>query len=238
MAANNEIGTMADLAAIGRIAKAREVFFHVDAAQSAGLVELNVDACGADLISLSAHKIYGPKGVGALYLRRREPRVRLDPTIFGGGQERGYRSGTLNVPGIVGMGEAARIAETRRPELAKHVRAAARACWDALLESDCQVTLNGPPIDVRLPGNLSLTFEDHIDALELLSDCAEVAAATGSACTSAIPEPSHVLKAIGLKSAASNATVRLGFGQGQGVDEGRAAAAGLIKSLKRLSTSS
>jgi len=208
---NNEIGTLNDIAAIGRIAKEHGVLFHCDAVQSLGKVFLDVEAMGIDLLSLSAHKAYGPKGVGALYCRRREPRVRLEPILHGGGHERGFRSGTLNVPGIVGFGKACQIACEEREEETTRVSGLRELLLQEITGSLAGVTRNGHPVDT-LPGNLNLSFAD-VDGMNLLRGLPEIALSLGSACTSALPEPSRVLRAIGVSPELSGSSIRFGVGR-------------------------
>lgn len=212
MAANNEIGTLQPLAEIGRICAEAGAHFHTDAAQAAGKIPLNVAEMGVALLSLSAHKMYGPKGIGALYVRRR-PRVRLEPLFDGGGQERGLRSGTLPAPLCVGFGKAAEIAaealEAGEPE---SLRTRARWLLERLAQRCPGVALNGPPIEERLPGNLNLRLPG-VAAIELIEAVPELALSTGSACSSAAVEPSYVLRAIGLDDEAAAECLRLGVGR-------------------------
>lgn len=211
MHANNEIGTVQPIAAIGRVARDAGVLFHCDAAQSAGKLPLDVAALGVDLLSLTAHKLYGPKGCGALYVRSSTPRVRLTAQMHGGGHERGMRSGTLNVPGIVGLGRACAIATTEMgPEQARLGALRERLHRGLIARLDA-VRLNGPAGD-RLAGNLHLTFEG-VDGDALLAALQDVALSSGSACTSAALEPSHVLRAIGLDDDAAQASIRFGIGR-------------------------
>jgi cysteine desulfurase len=211
MAVNNEIGVIQDLAAIGEVAKRHGALFHVDAAQGAGRIPLDVGAIRADLLSLSGHKIYGPKGIGALYLRRR-PRVRLVPLFSGGGQERGLRSGTLPAPLIMGLGEACRIARQEMALDAGRI-AGQRDRFLAALEALVPgLTLNGDA-DRRVAGNLSLAFPGGVTAQQLMEAAPELCLSTGSACSSAEVEPSHVLKALGLPEARARATLRIGIGR-------------------------
>jgi cysteine desulfurase len=211
MAANNEIGTLQPIREIRRLCKERGVLFHSDAAQAAGKMSLDVEEMGVDLLSVSAHKMYGPKGVGALYVRRRDPRVRLEPQMDGGGQERGLRSGTSNVPAIVGFGVACELCrqemagEARRlTELREQLR---RGVQDELSD----VTLNGHPTE-RLPGNLNLSFAG-VKGEALLMALRDVALSSGSACMTASVEPSYVLKALGLDDELAHASIRFGLGR-------------------------
>jgi cysteine desulfurase len=211
MAANNEIGTVQPIQDIGRLCKDRGVLFHCDAAQAAGKLPLDVNALGVDLLSLSAHKMYGPKGVGALYVRRRDPRVRLDPLIDGGGHERGMRSGTLAVPEIVGFGRACMLCQaemTTEAERLTHLRERLR---QGIMDRLDEVFLNGHPTE-RLPGNLNLSFA-YVEGEALLMALKNVAVSSGSACTSANPEPSYVLKALGVNDDLAHGSIRLGLGR-------------------------
>jgi len=217
MHANNEIGVVQPLAELGRLAKRRGVFFHSDAAQSAGKVPLDVQALGLDLVSLSAHKLYGPKGVGALYVRRRDPRVRLLPELDGGGHERGLRSGTPNVPGIVGFGAACALAARLREDEAARLLALRERLRTGIVAALPEVRLNGHPTQ-RLPGNLNLAFAG-VEGESVLLGMADVALSSGSACTSASLEPSHVLKAIGLPDDLAHGSLRFGLGRFTTEDE-------------------
>jgi len=211
MAANNETGTLHPIEAIGKIAKEKGVLFHCDATQAAGKVELDVNKQGVDLLSLSAHKFYGPKGVGCLYVRRRQPRVRLVPLLDGGGHERGMRSGTLNVTGVVGMGEAARLA---REEMATEVPRllALRDRLDAGIRKRIPDTVtNGNP-DFRLPHLTNLSFP-YVEGESLIMGVKEIAVSSGSACTSASLEPSYVLKSMGLDDELAHSSMRFSLGR-------------------------
>ncbi len=211
MAVNNEIGVIQDLAAIGAMAKEAGALFHTDAAQAAGRIPLDVADIQADLLSLSGHKIYGPKGIGALYVRRR-PRVRLAPLFSGGGQERGLRSGTLPAPLVVGLGEAARLAAIEGLLDAGRIRDQRDRFLAALRAAVPGVRLNADA-EHRVPGNLNLTFPGEIDAQAIMAAAPGVCVSTGSACSSAAIEPSYVLRAIGLPEAEARATLRIGIGR-------------------------
>jgi cysteine desulfurase len=211
MAANNEVGTLHPLAEIGEVCRRRGVLFHTDAAQAAGKVPLDVEAMRLDLVSLSAHKMYGPKGVGALYVRRRNPTVRLEPMLEGGGHERGLRSGTLNVPGIVGFGVACRLCAAEMTAEADRLAALRDRLHSGIVEAIDGVTLNGPRGD-RLPGNLNLGFA-WVRGEALLMGLRGVAVSTGSACTTANPEASHVLRAMGVEEELAHASLRFGLGR-------------------------
>ncbi len=211
MAANNEIGVVQDVAAIGEIAKRHGALFHTDAAQAAGRIPLDVAAIRADLLSLSAHKVYGPKGVGALYVRRR-PRVRLSPLFSGGGQERGLRSGTLPAPLVVGFGEACRIAAIEGVLDAGRIAGQRDRLWVALEREVPGIVIHGNR-EARVSGNLSLGFPGGVTAQAIMAAAPAICVSTGSACSSAEIEASHVLKAIGLPEALARATLRIGIGR-------------------------
>jgi cysteine desulfurase len=209
MSANNEIGVLHPLGEIAEIAHAGGALFHCDAAQSAGLVPLNVKQIGVDLVSLSAHKMYGPKGVGALYVAKRNPAIDLEPLIDGGGHERGFRSGTLNVPAIVGFGRAAELCATDGATDTVRLRALRDRLWGALSILD-GVHLNGP-LEPRLPNNLNVRV-DHVHGESLLKAIAtDVAVSSGAACATASADPSHVLRAIGLTDEEARASIRFGL---------------------------
>jgi cysteine desulfurase len=211
MAANNEVGTLHPIAAFGAICKERGVLFHTDAAQAVGKIPIDVQAAGIDLLSISGHKIYGPKGIGALYVRRKNPRVLLEPLQFGGGQERGLRPGTLNVPGIVGLGAALAIAQVGMAEEASTVAALRDRLQAGIQARVGEVVLNGHPAE-RLPNNLNLSFA-YVEGEALLLALDEVAVSSGSACTSEKREPSHVLKAMGVSDAMAQTSLRFGLGR-------------------------
>jgi cysteine desulfurase len=211
MAANNEIGTLHPLQEIGKITKAKGIMFHTDAAQAAGKIPLNVQSMNIDLMSLSGHKIYGPKGIGALYVRSKNPRVKLAPLIHGGGHERGMRSGTLNVPGIVGMGKACEIAEEKMSEESMRLRFLRDKLEQALMKNLDPVYLNGHPTQ-RLPNNLNLSFA-FVKSEALIMEMKEIAVSSGATCASATQEPSYVLKAIGLNDELVRSSIRYGLGR-------------------------
>jgi cysteine desulfurase len=210
MAANNEVGTLQPLARIGRICQTRSVLFHTDATQAVGKVPIDVEAWGIGLLSISAHKIYGPKGVGALFVRHR-PRVRLVAQIDGGGHERGMRSGTLNVPGIVGLGYACEIARESMAEEAQRLSALRDRLLSGIQAELEGVHLNGHA-DETLPGCLNLSFVG-IDGESLLMGLSGIALSSGSACTSAALEPSYVLKALGVPDNLARSSLRFGLGR-------------------------
>lgn len=211
MAANNEIGTLNPIGEIGQICKEKGVLFHTDAVQAAGKIPLNVEAMGVDLMSLTAHKIYGPKGVAILYVRRKSPRVRLAPLIHGGGHERGMRSGTLNVPGIVGFGKAAELALHLLPVEPARIRRLRDKLWKGIQNNLDEVYLNGHPIE-RLPNNLNVSFA-FVEGESLMMGMKELAVSSGSACTSASLEPSYVLKSIGVGEDLAHTSIRFGLGR-------------------------
>jgi cysteine desulfurase len=219
MAANNEVGTINPVAAIGRLCRARGIVLHTDATQAVGKVPLDVETAAVDLLSLSAHKIYGPKGVGVLYVRRRDPAVRLAPLFDGGGHERGFRSGTVAVPLVVGLGEAAVLAaeEVAAGVEADRLRTLRDRLHTGLAARLPAVRLNGHPAD-RLPGNLNLSFAD-VDGEALMMALGDVAVSSGAACTSAHPEPSHVLRAMGVPEDLARASLRFGLGRFTTVEE-------------------
>ena len=230
MAANNEIGVIQPLAEIGALCRARGAYFHSDAAQALGKIPLDVNAMQIDLLSISGHKLYGPKGIGALYVRRR-PRVRLEPMMDGGGQERGLRSGTLAPALCVGLGMACRLAAQEMAEEAKRVAMLRHRLVGRLREADLPLTINGA-MDQRLDGNLNVAF-DGVPAHALLQALPELALSTGSACTSASVEPSYVLRALGVEDAAAAQSLRISIGRfntAEEIDEaGRLLAAAVNK---------
>ena len=211
MAANNEIGVLQPLEEIGRLCRERGVLFHTDAVQAYGKVPLDVEAMNIDLMSISAHKIYGPKGTGALYVRRKNPCAQLTPMIDGGGHERGMRSGTLNVPGIVGLGKAAELCAEQMPEESKRMAALRDRLKDGILAQLDGVYVNGS-MEHRLPNNLNLSFA-YVEGEALLMGMNDVAVSSGSACTSATPEPSYVLKALGVGDELAHTSIRFGLGR-------------------------
>jgi cysteine desulfurase len=211
MWANNEIGTINPIAEIGKLTRSKGVLLHTDAVQAAGKIPVNVDAANVDLLSLSAHKLYGPKGVGALYVRRK-PRVRLTPIIDGGGHERGLRSGTLNVPGIVGMGAACEVARLDLPVESARLSALRDRLYDKLKKAIPEAYVNGS-LEHRLPGNLNISFAFVEGESMLMSLNKAVAVSSGSACTSASLEPSYVLRALGLGDDLAHSSIRFGLGR-------------------------
>jgi cysteine desulfurase len=211
MAANNEVGVLQPVAEIGKLARERGVLFHTDAVQAAGKVPFDVNAMNVDMASLSAHKMYGPKGVGALYVRRRNPRVLLTPIIDGGGHERGMRSGTLNVPGIVGFGKAAALCREELAAESARLTALRDRLADGLRSRLDDISINGSMAH-RLPGNLNVSFA-YVEGESLLMGINDVAVSSGSACTSATLEPSYVLKALGVGDDMAHSSIRFGLGR-------------------------
>jgi cysteine desulfurase len=211
MAANNETGTLHPIAEIGKVTRARGVLLHTDATQAVGRLPIDVEVMGIDLLSLSAHKMYGPKGAGALYVRNHEPRVRLAPQIDGGGHERGLRSGTLNVPGIVGLGAAASLAAREMEAESVRLAGLRDRLFERLSERLDFVIAIGHPTE-RLPNTLSIAFA-CVEAEALIRTVTDVAVSTGSACTSAVLEPSHVLRAMGVPDDLVRGSIRLSLGR-------------------------
>jgi cysteine desulfurase len=230
MHANNEIGVIQDVAAIAGLARAAGALVHCDAAQSAGKVPVDVRALGVDLLTLSGHKFYGPKGIGALWVRRRPP-LALEPLAYGGGHEGGLRSGTLPVPLCVGLGAAARLAAAEREADAARERILRDRLWQRLRAEIPGAALNGD-LERRLPGNLSVCLP--VESSALLAALPELALSTGSACTSARPEPSHVLRALGLEPARALGSLRIGIGRGTSADEIERAADLIAERVGRL----
>jgi len=247
MLGNNEIGTIHPVAEIGALCRGRGVLFHTDAVQGFGKVPFDVEAMNVDLASISGHKIYAPKGVGALYVRARNPRVRVTPLQVGGGQERGLRSGTLNVPGIVALGKAAEIAVAEREDEARRLRLLRDRLSRSIVAALAGVSLNGPPlpelsadgnlaaggIDARLPGNLNLSFSG-VEGEALLLGMKDVAVSSGSACTSASLQPSHVLRAVGVPDDLAHASIRFGLGRSTTVEEIDFAVGATVAAVLRL----
>jgi len=217
MLANNEVGTIQPLGEIGRLCKTKGVLLHSDAVQGVGKIPVKVDDLGVDLLSLTAHKLYGPKGVGALYVRMADPRVRLIPQMDGGGHEKGRRSGTLNVPGIVGLGKACELAGRLMASEAVGLIALREHLRAALFVRLGHLHLNGHPTQ-RLPGNLNVSF-DLVDGEALLMSLKEVAVSSGSACTSATMQASHVLRAMGVGDELAHTSIRFGLGRNNSEEE-------------------
>lgn len=211
MAINNEIGVIQPMAEIGRLCKERGVLFFSDAAQAVGKIPVDVEAWNVDLLAFTAHKMYGPKGIGALWVRRRAPRVRLEPLFHGGGHERGLRSGTLAVPLIVAFGEAAEIAAREQPEEAKRLAGLRDRLLHGLQANLQHIYVNGS-LDHRSPGNLNVSFA-YVEGESLLMGISDIAVSSGSACTSASLEPSYVLKALGVGDELAHTSIRFGLGR-------------------------
>ena len=209
MHANNEIGVINDIASIGEICRERGVFYHVDAAQSAGKIEIDVEAMKIDLMSLSAHKMYGPKGVGVLYVRRK-PRVRLEAQMHGGGHERGMRSGTLPTHQLVGMGEACSIAKAEMEEEQARLLKLRKRLWNGLKDIE-EVYVSGD-MEQRLPGLINMSF-NYVEGESLIMSLPDLAISSGSACTSASLEPSYVLRALGLNDELAHSSLRFSVGR-------------------------
>ncbi|PYT29326.1 MAG: IscS subfamily cysteine desulfurase [Acidobacteria bacterium] len=232
MYANNEIGVIQPVKEIGKIAHEKGVLFHTDGVQAVGKVPVNVILDNIDLMSMSAHKIYGPKGVGALYVRRKSPRVQITAQMDGGGHERGMRSGTLNVPGIVGMGEACGICQQEMPEESKrlrHLRDKLRSTFERELD---EVFINGS-MEHRLPHNLNMSFA-YVEGESLLMGINDVAVSSGSACTSATLEPSYVLKALGVGDDLAHTSIRFGLGRFNTEEEVDYVAGRVIEVVRKL----
>jgi cysteine desulfurase len=247
MFGNNEIGTVHPLAAIGEVCRRRGVLFHTDAVQGFGKVPFDVESMKVDLASISGHKIYAPKGVGALYVRSRNPRVRLVPILVGGGQERGMRSGTLNVPGIVALGMAAQLSVAELAPESKRLRLLRARLFQGITSELTGVTLNGPPLprvdeagdllegeeDTRLPGNLNCSFAG-VEGEALVLGMKDIAVSSGSACTSASLQPSHVLRAVGVPDDLAHASIRFGLGRFTTAEEIDFAVTSVAATVRRL----
>jgi len=232
MHANNEIGVLQPIEEIGKLAKEKNVLFHVDAAQSVGKIPVGVEKLGIDLLAISAHKMYGPKGVGALYVRRKNPRVELSPMMDGGGHERGMRSGTLNVPGIVGLGKACELCQKEMAGEGERLRALRDKLKDAVLSQLDDTSINGSMMH-RLPGNLNLSFTG-LEGDALLMGINDVAVSSGSACTSATLEPSYVLRALGVSEDLAHSSIRFGLGRFNTEEEVDYVAGRVVETVKRL----
>ncbi|MCA8925600.1 MAG: IscS subfamily cysteine desulfurase [Planctomycetes bacterium] len=232
MAANNEIGVIQPLAEIGALCHAKKVLFFTDAAQAVGKIPMDVEAMNIDVLAISGHKVYGPKGIGALYVRRRKPRVRLAPLVHGGGHERGMRSGTLDVPSIVGLGKACEVAgEELEAESARLTKLRDRL-WNGLKAELDFIYLNGHETK-RLPNNLNVSFA-HVEGEGLMMAMKDLAVSSGSACTSASLEPSYVLKALGVGDELAHTSIRYGLGRFTTEEEVDFAIAQSVQAVKRL----
>jgi cysteine desulfurase len=232
MHANNEIGVLQPVREIGRIARERGVLFHTDATQAAGKVAVNVDEDNIDLMSLSGHKRYGPRGIGALYVRRKNPRVQLTAQMDGGGHERGMRSGTLNAPGIVGLGEACAICLREMAEESMRLAALRDRLKDKLEAGLDEIYINGS-MEHRLPNNLNVSFA-YVEGESLLMGINDIAVSSGSACTSATLEPSYVLRALGVGEDLAHTSIRFGLGRFNTEEEVDYVAARVIEVVKKL----
>ncbi|RMF40141.1 MAG: aminotransferase class V-fold PLP-dependent enzyme, partial [Planctomycetota bacterium] len=240
MLANNEIGTIQPVAAIAEWCRQLDVCVHTDATQAVGRIPVDVDSLDVDLLSFSAHKMYGPKGVGGLFVRRRERRIRLQPQILGGGHQHNMRSGTLNVPGIVGMATALKVCLDRMPAETERLMGLRKSLWERLCSQAPFVSLNGPALDEhpngalhRLPNNLNCSFYP-VEGQSLMLEVPQIAVSSGSACTSAHPEPSHVLRAIGLSLDEARSSLRFGLGRINTSEEVLAAADLIAEAAERL----
>jgi cysteine desulfurase len=232
MAANNEIGVLQPLAEIGHLCHQRGVLFHTDAAQATGKIPLDVEAMQIDLLSIAGHKMYAPKGVGALYVRRRGTPVELTPIMDGGGHEGGLRSGTLNVPGIVGLGKACELCRLEMPEESRRLAALRDRLKDGLLAGLDGIHINGS-LEHRLPNNLSVSFPG-IDVATLMAALSDIALSSGSACNSGTPEPSYVLQALGVSDEIANTPLRFGLGRFNTQEEIDYCLGRVVETVKRL----
>jgi len=232
MFANNEIGTIQPVADIGKLCKEKGVLFHTDAVQAVGKIPVDVEAMGIDLLSFTAHKMYGPKGIGALYVRKKNPRVRLEPIIDGGGHERGMRSGTLPVPLIAGFGAAAEIARLAMPEESKYVYGLRERLRHGIMSQLPETYVNGHPTE-RLPGNANISFA-YVEGEGLMMGIKDVAVSSGSACTSASLEPSYVLRALGVGDELAHSSIRFGLGRFNTVEEVDFTVDLLVREVRRL----
>jgi cysteine desulfurase len=232
MYANNEIGAVQPIEEIGKIAKEKGIFFHVDGVQAVGKISVDVQRDNIDMLSISAHKLYGPKGVGALYVRRRNPRVQLSAVIDGGGHERGMRSGTLNVPGIVGFGKACELCRLEMDAEAERLRRLRDRLKDAIMGSLDETYINGS-MTHRLPHSINISFA-YVEGESLLMGINDIAVSSGSACTSATLEPSYVLKALGVGEDLAHTSIRFGLGRFNTEEEVDYVAARVVETVTRL----
>jgi cysteine desulfurase len=232
MYANNEIGVIQPIAEIGKIAKEKGVFFHVDGVQAIGKIPVDVQKDGVDLLSISAHKLYGPKGVGALYVRRKNPRVQLTAIIDGGGHERGMRSGTLNVPGIVGLGKACDLCRQEMVEETARLSGLRDRLKNSIMGKLDETYINGS-MEYRLPHNINISFA-YVEGESLLMGINDVAVSSGSACTSATLEPSYVLKALGVGEDLAHTSIRFGLGRFNTIDEVDYVSNRVVETVERL----
>jgi len=232
MFGNNEIGTIQPIPEIGALCKEKGILFHTDATQAFGKVPIDVEAMGIDLLSASGHKVYGPKGVGCLYVRRRGPRVRCEPVLHGGGHERGMRSGTLNVPGIVGFGAAAAIAKAEMAAEGTRLTKLRDRLWTGLSSQLNDIYRNGDVLH-SLPGTLNVSFA-YVEGESLMMGFSNIAVSSGSACTSASLEPSYVLKALGVGDELAHSSIRFSLGRFNTTDEIEQAASQVVGTVRRL----
>ncbi len=232
MYANNEIGVIQPIEEIGKIAKEKGIFFHVDGVQAAGKIPVDVQRDGIDLLSISAHKIYGPKGVGALYVRRKNPRVQLSAILDGGGHERGMRSGTLNVPGIVGLGKACELCQQEMATESKKMIALRERLKNAIMSQLDECYINGS-MEHHLPNNINISFA-FVEGESLLMGINDVAVSSGSACTSATLEPSYVLKALGVGEDLAHTSIRFGLGRFNTEEEVDYVVSRVVETVNRL----
>ncbi|MFZ3332264.1 MAG: IscS subfamily cysteine desulfurase [Candidatus Acidiferrales bacterium] len=232
MYANNEIGVVQPIAEIGKIAKEKGVFFHVDGVQAVGKIPVDVQKDGIDMLSISAHKLYGPKGVGALYVRRKNPRVQLSAIIDGGGHERGMRSGTLNVPGIVGLGKACELCQQEMATESERLRRLRDRLKESIMSRLDETFINGSMVH-RLPHNINISFA-YVEGESLLMGINDIAVSSGSACTSATLEPSYVLKALGVGEDLAHTSIRFGLGRFNTEEEVDYVANRVVETVQRL----
>ena len=232
MYANNEIGVVQPIAEIGKIAKEKGIFFHVDGVQAIGKIPVDVQKDGIDLLSISAHKIYGPKGVGALYVRRKNPRVQLAAIIDGGGHERGMRSGTLNVPGIVGLGKACELCQQEMATESERLKRLRERLRESIMSRLDETFINGSMVH-RLPHNINISFA-YVEGESLLMGINDIAVSSGSACTSATLEPSYVLKALGVGEDLAHTSIRFGLGRFNTEEEVDYVANRVVETVQRL----
>jgi cysteine desulfurase len=232
MYANNEIGVVQPIAEIGKIAKEKGVFFHVDGVQAIGKIPVDVQKDGIDMLSISAHKLYGPKGVGALYVRRKNPRVQLSAIIDGGGHERGMRSGTLNVPGIVGLGKACELCQQEMATESERLRGLRERLKESIMSRLDETFINGSMVH-RLPHNINISFA-YVEGESLLMGINDIAVSSGSACTSATLEPSYVLKALGVGEDLAHTSIRFGLGRFNTEEEVDYVANRVVETVQRL----
>ncbi len=232
MHANNEIGVIQPILEIGQICKKKNIIFHVDAAQSVGKIPVDINKMGIDLLSISAHKLYGPKGVGAIYLRRKDPRVQLQPIMYGGGHERGIRSGTLPVPSIVGFGKACEISQHVMVEESEKIQSLRDTLMRMIRENITKASINGS-MEKRLPGNLNMSFPGANNEA-IISGVPEIAISSGAACTSSTMEASHVLLALGLSKNEAYSALRFGIGRFNTKEDLEIAANGISRCMQKL----